>query len=618
MFLSLLPYLTMKIEPLKRVAIANIDYPFYMATDGRPDLTPDGLPTTGFENVKKTVDRVKSLGFDAIAMKVNVPIDKSTGDLVLMLPEGYRNQDKSFSPEIWKIIGYAESIGLKNYIDFHIVDVLTDTEITTGKVGAKFDVAKFFQSVKTFEVDVARQAQSYGVDSLEIGINNFGFSDNPSYKPYWQDIVDSIRKVYSGTLGYQDLLWETNNVIWDLVDNAVISFSPNLSTTPVYDVEKLVNLYRTTQNQINQPSNLNPHTKLIEFINQWKDKNIILNDIWFQPGQPGAGRYVDIDSYVWKKDDLTNEADEMRIFPENQIDYKSLNVQIQAFFEYFGNFLADKVAGFEYFQYAPWADVAWLRAPKTLHNYSYQSTMRAKGFLNLTPQAEEAISQYISRDWGFKTLHYGTDKADQLTGSEVDDKFFGSTANDAMDGGSGKDTVKYTGKLTSYTVNRTANSVSVDKPNSGRDVLTNIERLVFDDRAVAFDTDGIAGRGYRIYKAAFARTPDTGGLGYWIKQMDQGMDMVEVAARFIDSAEFRTLYGQNPSNADFLSKVYNNVLDRNPDADGLAWWVNEMKTNPAKTWQKVLADFAESTENQSNVASVIATGITFDPWLNVV
>jgi len=605
----------MKIEPLNRVAIANIDYPCYMATDGRPDLTPDGLPTTGFENIKKTVDRAKSLGFDAIAMKVNVPIDLSTGELVLMLPEGYRNRDKSFSPEIWKIIAYAESISMKNIIDFHIVDVLTDVDLTKSRVGINFNVAKFFQSVKTFEVDVARQAQNYGVESIRVGMMNFGFSDNPSYKPYWQDLVDSVRKVYSGTLGYQDLLWEKNNIVWDMVDNAIVSFSPNLSTTPVYDVEKLVGLYQTTQNQINQPDNLNPHIELIEFINRWKNKNIILNDIWFQPGQPGAGRYLDIDSYVWRKDDLTNEADQMRVFPENQIDYKSLDTQIQAFFEYFGNFLADKVAGFEYFQYAPWADVAWLRSPKTLSDYSYQSTMRAKGFLNLTPQAEEAISKYISRDWGFTTLHYGTDKADQLAGSEVDDKFFGSTANDVMNGGLGKDTVKYTGKLSSYSINRSADSVSIDKPGNAQDSLTNIERLMFDDHTLALDTAGVAGQAYRIYKAAFNRTPDNGGLGYWIAQMDKGMNTVDVSARFIDSPEFRGLYGQNPSNAGFLTKVYTNVLGRTPDQGGYNWWLNELNTNPTKTKAKVLADFAESQENKDSVATLIGNGIQYTEFL---
>ena len=128
------------------------------------------------------------------------------------------------------------------------------------------------------------------------------------------------------------------------------------------------------------------------------------------------------------------------------------------------------------------------------------------------------------------------------------------------------------------------------------------------------DTDGSAGQAYRIYKAAFDRAPDTGGLGYWIAQMDNGMGVVEVAARFIDSSEFRELYGQNPSNAEFLTKVYSNVLDRMPDTAGLDWWVNEMKTNPSKTWQKVLADFSESSENQTNVAAFIANGIPYDPW----
>jgi cyclophilin family peptidyl-prolyl cis-trans isomerase len=128
------------------------------------------------------------------------------------------------------------------------------------------------------------------------------------------------------------------------------------------------------------------------------------------------------------------------------------------------------------------------------------------------------------------------------------------------------------------------------------------------------DTDGVSGQAYRIYKAAFDRIPDTTGLGYWIAQMDKGMDVVEVAARFIDSNEFRDLYGANVSSADFLTKVYSNVLDRVPDTAGLNWWVSEMSTNPSKTWQKVLADFSESTENQANVASLISNGVIYDLW----
>jgi hypothetical protein len=138
-----------------------------------------------------------------------------------------------------------------------------------------------------------------------------------------------------------------------------------------------------------------------------------------------------------------------------------------------------------------------------------------------------------------------------------------------------------------------------------------VERVAFNDVIVALGQTSNAAQAYRIYKSAFDREPDFAGLGYWIAQMDKGMGVVEVAARFIDSSEFRELYGQNPSNAEFLTKVYSNVLDRTPDEAGLNWWVNQMNINPNKTWQKVLADFSESTENQANVASLIANGIQY-------
>jgi hypothetical protein len=87
---------------------------------------------------------------------------------------------------------------------------------------------------------------------------------------------------------------------------------------------------------------------------------------------------------------------------------------------------------------------------------------------------------------------------------------------------------------------------------------------------------------------------------------------VEVGARFIDSNEFRSLYGSNPSNADFLTRVYQNVLGRTPDASGYNWWLNELNTNPSKTTAKILADFAESAENRTNVANLVGSGVLYD------
>jgi hypothetical protein len=105
---------------------------------------------------------------------------------------------------------------------------------------------------------------------------------------------------------------------------------------------------------------------------------------------------------------------------------------------------------------------------------------------------------------------------------------------------------------------------------------------------------------------------DTAGLGYWISQVDDGMDLEEIAARFIDSVEFREVYGSRPSNAEFLTKLYENILNRTPDSQGYAWWLNQLNTDPNRDWAKVLTEFSESNENQENVAEIVGQGIVFD------
>ena len=219
---------------------------------------------------------------------------------------------------------------------------------------------------------------------------------------------------------------------------------------------------------------------------------------------------------------------------------------------------------------------------------------------------------------------------ENIFGKGGNDTIQGLAGDDWIDGGGGIDVAEYSGSRKEYSVTRHENlwNFNEQKYNSagyfladlneerdGRDSLIAVERLQFSDSSLAFDTSGVAGQAYRIYKAAFDRTPDSGGLGYWIAQMDKGMGVVEVAARFIDSPEFRSLYGQNPSNADFLTKVYTNVLGRTPDQGGYDWWLNELNTNPDKTRQKVLADFAEIQENKESVAALVANGIQYAEFL---
>jgi len=194
-------------------------------------------------------------------------------------------------------------------------------------------------------------------------------------------------------------------------------------------------------------------------------------------------------------------------------------------------------------------------------------------------------------------------------------------SKDIINGNSGIDiiSIPVDRKDLSLTINGSATKIEFGQTQSLFNTIdmTSVERIELKDSNLVVDLIGSGGQAYRVYKAAFNRDPmngDKGGLGYWIGQMDRGMGLLEVSARFVDSNEFRSLYGTNPTNEQFLNKLYTNVLGRQPEASGYNWWLNQLNTNPEKTKAKVLADFAESAENQAGVISLIGNGITYEPW----
>ena len=209
----------------------------------------------------------------------------------------------------------------------------------------------------------------------------------------------------------------------------------------------------------------------------------------------------------------------------------------------------------------------------------------------------------------------GTANGDTISGGAGNDVIFGGGGNDVINGGSGLDTLMLSGKIANYSSNGTLNNL-VLKDNTGKDgtlAISQVERLVFSDAALAFDTDGIAGQAYRIYQAAFGRKPDLAGLGYWIKDMDNGSSLTTVAAGFFQSVEFQQLYGSNPSTNTLITNFYQNVLHRAPDQAGFDYWANQFSKGLI-TPAAALASFCESTENQAQVIGQIQNGIAYTVW----
>lgn len=183
-------------------------------------------------------------------------------------------------------------------------------------------------------------------------------------------------------------------------------------------------------------------------------------------------------------------------------------------------------------------------------------------------------------------------------------------------GGAGVDSAVLSGARESYLVAASATLAGTSTVTAGGgavDTLAGVERLQFDNAYVALDIAGTAGVTYRLYQAAFNRKPDLEGLGYWIKQMDNGLSLLDMARNFAHSQEFQLRYGVNPSNAELVASFYHNALHRDPDPEGRAYWLDVLDRKLV-TATEVLCFFSESPENQAAVQPAILTGIAYTPY----
>lgn len=218
---------------------------------------------------------------------------------------------------------------------------------------------------------------------------------------------------------------------------------------------------------------------------------------------------------------------------------------------------------------------------------------------------------------------FGTSSDDSLQAADGDDTFYGSPGNDSINGGDGIDSTIYNTNASNYVIYRSGDSVVVKKGDGTADTLSDIERLKFSDKEVALDIDSAnsAGGIYRTYKAAFDRTPDGNGLGYWISRADEGLSAVAIAEGFVWSDEFQSVYNVTTSDNyltgnninQVVDSFYRNVLDRAPDQGGLNYYVDTI-TNQEKTVGQVLAEIADSSENRNNLIEIIGNGIEYDLW----
>ena len=191
------------------------------------------------------------------------------------------------------------------------------------------------------------------------------------------------------------------------------------------------------------------------------------------------------------------------------------------------------------------------------------------------------------------------DGGEQGPGARVGGLLEGTPANDAaltataaldrIDGLEGVDTVFFAGDQSDYTVTFGPDGVTVtDRTDGGLGSieLDNVELIDFGTDLPVFggpmdlrQFGGQTGLGeeafesfVEMYIAYFNRAPDAIGLSFWATAYAKGMSLEAIANEFANQPETLATYPADASNIKFVSDVYENVLGRAPDIDGLRFW----------------------------------------------
>jgi Ca2+-binding RTX toxin-like protein len=184
----------------------------------------------------------------------------------------------------------------------------------------------------------------------------------------------------------------------------------------------------------------------------------------------------------------------------------------------------------------------------------------------------------------------GSSGNDTLSGGAGNDTLAGGAGNDVISGGTGVDTVSEAGGRSSYTITKSGTGYQLLDARvgaDGTDIVSQVETLAFSDATLSVEYDDAV---QALYVAYFGRAADFSGLANFqaeLVRLGAPHDFSSIAAAYgsntgiahlIDtfgsSAESAALYSGDTRA--FVTGIYNNVLNRAPDTDGLNYWAGKI------------------------------------------
>ena len=123
------------------------------------------------------------------------------------------------------------------------------------------------------------------------------------------------------------------------------------------------------------------------------------------------------------------------------------------------------------------------------------------------------------------------------------------------------------------------------------------------------DPVSAAAEAARHYETVLDRQPDADGLAHWVHARGQGATLGQMAGALIGSAEFEARYGALP-NQGFVERLYLNAFGRPGDTEGIAHWTSALDAG-ALSRADVVTGFAASNEMTSKLTPLAADGVLF-------
>ena len=203
-----------------------------------------------------------------------------------------------------------------------------------------------------------------------------------------------------------------------------------------------------------------------------------------------------------------------------------------------------------------------------LSNFSVSSTINLNdGSYSTLPFNGWSLKNNISIAFGAVIENVITGSgADVIIGNSSNNVITGGSGGDTIDGGAGIDQAVYTENFTDVSLVKSGNVWNITS-GTDKDTLSNIERLKFNDKHIALDLDGNAGKTVKLLGLLLGKDQATNKtyLGIGLKLLDDGMSYEQLMQTALD-----VVLGANASSLSVVEMIWGNLIGPPTPADNIS------------------------------------------------